>query len=683
MSENVASTGPLWPTHGVQNPGLGDLNKHQSLTTDALLIKPVSLLTQSLATRYENDKSNNVRFSPSFDEPCKLLAEMNESPEGQSLNEPVGTTNAKDKSYLPSSDLARIALMMNSKSKSSRFELMTDVSSSADYLPRENNVETLLVSHRNFIGRVRGRGTSLERTKKEKMMQNLSNDDNSSNPGDIGITATTIPLPTKSISSNPPTEGVRALYRSWRGSTARLIAEKPWSIDEKPWSIDENNGSQKDDGYVEKSIKEALTGVEPSARSRKASHHMRFFKEGLCPDDTRTRGIKNKGCQKEQLCNYKVILSENRQVNNPATKTKLDLSCNKIYQLNPSPDAGNTAPRRLAEIGMVDTEGAEAPRFDKHSGADSFCLQAPEFTSDEVLNNSRGNQPSSLISQKVTSFSNTLPITSCELTEAIESDTPLREIREQADTHNNRCVKLDQTQNSDEDDDSGEEQISSALFLPHQTSQESPERLRNVSDSSFRQKTNRSDAPRSELWLEKHSVLPLRELESHEKHVRRTKSQSGQGSGHRNHCVGETHHQPWNNASTYVKIGQPRQNDLSFQVDKIAINQDDMTPAESPKNIVPFVDNTVQNRSEQPAVRRPLDAIELIPYSHQVGGHTTLWRFSKRAVCKQLNNRENEFYEKIEQYHPQLLEFLPRYTCHLFSDILILAPNFIILSLAL
>ncbi|EGR44570.1 uncharacterized protein TRIREDRAFT_70076, partial [Trichoderma reesei QM6a] len=52
---------------------------------------------------------------------------------------------------------------------------------------------------------------------------------------------------------------------------------------------------------------------------------------------------------------------------------------------------------------------------------------------------------------------------------------------------------------------------------------------------------------------------------------------------------------------------------------------------------------------------------ELIPYKHQVGGHNTLWRFSRRAVCKQLSNRENEFYETIERYHRDLLPFLPRY----------------------
>ncbi|KAL4998702.1 hypothetical protein BDV10DRAFT_166653 [Aspergillus recurvatus] len=57
----------------------------------------------------------------------------------------------------------------------------------------------------------------------------------------------------------------------------------------------------------------------------------------------------------------------------------------------------------------------------------------------------------------------------------------------------------------------------------------------------------------------------------------------------------------------------------------------------------------------------PVGAVELKPYRHQVGGHTTVFRFSRRAVCKQLNNRENEFYERIERRHPEMLMFLPRY----------------------
>ncbi|KAL3470722.1 hypothetical protein BJX99DRAFT_41931 [Aspergillus californicus] len=64
---------------------------------------------------------------------------------------------------------------------------------------------------------------------------------------------------------------------------------------------------------------------------------------------------------------------------------------------------------------------------------------------------------------------------------------------------------------------------------------------------------------------------------------------------------------------------------------------------------------------QSPGEVTPVGAVELKPYRHQVGGHTTVFRFSRRAVCKQLNNRENEFYERIERRHPEMLMFLPRY----------------------
>jgi inositol-hexakisphosphate kinase len=58
--------------------------------------------------------------------------------------------------------------------------------------------------------------------------------------------------------------------------------------------------------------------------------------------------------------------------------------------------------------------------------------------------------------------------------------------------------------------------------------------------------------------------------------------------------------------------------------------------------------------------RNPLGAVQLKPFNHQVGGHSTVYQFSRRAVCKQLNNRENVFYETVEKEHPELLEFMPR-----------------------
>ena len=76
-----------------------------------------------------------------------------------------------------------------------------------------------------------------------------------------------------------------------------------------------------------------------------------------------------------------------------------------------------------------------------------------------------------------------------------------------------------------------------------------------------------------------------------------------------------------------------------------------------PSKIVPAYRLPFQHLQEDVV---PRGAVELKPYKHQVGGHSTVYRFSRRAVCKQLNNRENVFYETVERYHPEVLEFLPR-----------------------
>lgn len=57
----------------------------------------------------------------------------------------------------------------------------------------------------------------------------------------------------------------------------------------------------------------------------------------------------------------------------------------------------------------------------------------------------------------------------------------------------------------------------------------------------------------------------------------------------------------------------------------------------------------------------PLPTIELLPFKHQVGGHTILYKFHKKGVTKPLVNEENKFYELVEQAHPELLEFLTGY----------------------
>lgn len=54
-------------------------------------------------------------------------------------------------------------------------------------------------------------------------------------------------------------------------------------------------------------------------------------------------------------------------------------------------------------------------------------------------------------------------------------------------------------------------------------------------------------------------------------------------------------------------------------------------------------------------------AVELRPFKNKVGGHTAIFRFSRKAVCKALMNRENLWYEAVEFRHPELLKYMPKY----------------------
>ncbi|KAF9075564.1 hypothetical protein BDP27DRAFT_1212474, partial [Rhodocollybia butyracea] len=51
----------------------------------------------------------------------------------------------------------------------------------------------------------------------------------------------------------------------------------------------------------------------------------------------------------------------------------------------------------------------------------------------------------------------------------------------------------------------------------------------------------------------------------------------------------------------------------------------------------------------------------LRPFRNQVGGHSAIYKFTKRAVCKPLVSRENLFYEMVEREARGLLGYIPKY----------------------
>ncbi|CAO1623944.1 unnamed protein product [Parajaminaea phylloscopi] len=103
-------------------------------------------------------------------------------------------------------------------------------------------------------------------------------------------------------------------------------------------------------------------------------------------------------------------------------------------------------------------------------------------------------------------------------------------------------------------------------------------------------------------------------------------------------------------------------------VDGVVDGQDDRHPGSAS----PHLSSTLSRPSSPAPERRdsrtspvlqPLapTVVQLQPFSNQVGGHNTVFRFSRRAVCKPLVSREDQFYEAVEREHPKLLSFIPQY----------------------
>ena len=467
------------------------------------------------------------------------------------------------------------------------------------------NTDTLIRSHRNLT-RGRGRGTSLERTDRERRLQDQSLDLFSSpcahNPGDTALSR-----PPLSDDSHSPdgfednNAGPRARYRSWRGDHVSPGSEKIWSIGHE--ESDENQ-----DGQVEKSITEALTGVEPNPRSRKASHSLRFFKEGLPEDKTRRKESRQGSHFREKLQAHKEereFLDECwDQVQSAVQAT------NHLVDIAPGVSRAQSFSKelRMKEVSRTDSfkQVNHKPRTPPQSPHSCKPVNGP------------GPAPKSL----------GRPIASSTLSPATEAEIA------QASSING----VEQLTDGEGGDDSGEEKVSSAVFVPHQAAEDE------VRDPTTPVSAYHSHAvaakPRAHSRVEDY----------HPWLVRTDEPEQDLG----------TAEEGLNKQPLFV-LDQKRHS-LYEKGEDVAV-EDDRDSVRSTQQFTSRPTSQVFEEhvhDHQIGVREPLEAIALKPYKHQVGGHTTIWRFSRRAVCKKLNNRENEFYEVVERWHRDLLPFLPR-----------------------
>ncbi|KAK2028274.1 inositol polyphosphate kinase [Colletotrichum zoysiae] len=488
-------------------------------------------------------------------------------------------------------------------------------------------IRAMLLDHRDFLRgtRSRGRGSSLERVDPESRgtgrLRNTRAHSHSTSPEDSFIP------PVRSLDQKLHKDPAAAAAAAPEGRPKKL--EQRFSVGpEKIWSIGSSEAIDgQEDGQVEKSVHEAMIGVEPNARSRKASYSLRFFREGL-PKEEKTPSRRKDTRPKDKPL-------QGHETQEPLS---LDIAVEDFANVaasQPSPRLSEKKDRLPKPLERVKTFPLQSPR----AGETPILTESPtqDYFGLRKVNGDIFHKADAGGTRQADSQADFKP-------EHSEGDVSLPAVQgTQADDSRRRSTdSSDHGESHEEGDESSEEKISSAVFVPHPGLEEAAERERDVAKP--RQTAGSRVTSRAEdfhPWLVK-ADEPEPELEEEEASPDQPPDTPSQKP--------KPKRLPEEPNVTLSEVQPGTINDL-------AVEEEPEPPR--PQQVPAHLDEHTHHHQAEP--KQPLEAIELIPYKHQVGGHTTLWRFSKRAVCKQLNNRENEFYEKVEQDHPDLLPFLPRY----------------------
>jgi hypothetical protein len=222
----------------------------------------------------------------------------------------------------------------------------------------------------------------------------------------------------------------------------------------------------------------------------------------------------------------------------------------------------------------------------------------------------------------------------------------------------------EQRRDSAQFDDEEEEQISSAVYFPHErvTVSEEVDQVETFPEHEPDVERFDESAPKSSL------AVPIGQESSHVDISLRSKNDSrilhGELQDMHAPTLEESDHKPLAAISERSGEYSTCESEFASADDSSVSAREEESSLTDDADVTPTATPTQRSRFPRPRRKhtstRPVGAVELKPYRHQVGGHTTVFRFSRRAVCKQLNNRENEFYERIERRHPEMLMFLPR-----------------------
>ncbi len=477
--------------------------------------------------------------------------------------------------------------------------------------------------------------------------------------------------------------------------------------------------------HVEKKIEATLANAEPglNARSRKTSHYLGLFKENTASQEQKKREVrgrdrsrKDRGSQRRDSPKDGQFSSESQSCKRHSAVKEYPSRAGDAESLDSSRGQGLASaqsaagPHQLtlaqdsprghideapspvsASLELLSSHPVERNRQDvrpkgKHSsvqGDQSMSIQDSTATHAlplRLLEEIRNHHNLTPGAGHGTSFSRSLPTTVSERSDTSHSrSSSLVKVERQEgyfDLDNDRSAQFNagshpNRDTEDDEYDSGKEQISSALYFPHKSrvleTSEGSGNERGASQNtlthrrSFETALNSSDgwggatdtppndgveislkSQHESQYLQGDLAAPKAEYSEVSEQIPALSAEDVLSS------ASDTEYESWDE----IQPGTDNEPNMTDDADT--------TPTATPIAHTPIMATSRFPRSpKQPSA--PLGAVELKPYDHQVGGHTTVFRFSRRAVCKQLSNRENEFYETIERQHPELLRFLPRY----------------------
>jgi hypothetical protein len=420
------------------------------------------------------------------------------------------------------------------------------------------------------------------------------------------------------------------------------------------------------DEQAVKKIEATLPKAEQivSGRSRKASHFLRVFKDAEGPEEQQKRDTRSK----DRRSNDKPLstLSEELDAGAPTQSLQQASHPSSVVQTPREEEAES-----YFEIpGSVSKRKDQTPVLAEELRSDKRQLPRPLL---EEIRNFTNLTPGAVPGS---SMSRSLPASildklhahasGAERSQSHEEPADYFQVKENDSTN--------QSPASEEDEDSEREQISSALYFPHRqhkvaepsTPAEETHRPE-LADNRKRNSIHAGKVPRG--WDTGEAVQTPEEVEISLQS--QDTNQCLHGDIAATASVQKENDKPLTSASVDAipdeseseieSLAESTQSLLGYEssaTDDLGTTPTATTLKQEHK---PVTTQAPAPAAQPPA---PLGAVELKPYNHQVGGHSTVYRFSRRAVCKQLNNRENEFYETVERHHPELLDFLPRYDLH-------------------